>query len=69
MKEISNQLKGILDQHMETLQKIPEAEFALKPSPAKWSKKEIMGHLIDSAQNNIRRFVTAQYEDNPKNFV
>jgi hypothetical protein len=66
MKEISAQLKSILDQHMETLQQIPEDEFASKPSPSKWSKKEIMGHLIDSAQNNIRRFVTAQYEDNPK---
>jgi hypothetical protein len=36
-----------------------------KPSPSKWSKKEIMGHLIDSAQNNIRRFIVAQYEDSP----
>jgi len=25
-----------------------------------------MGHLIDSAQNNIRRFIVAQYEDVPR---
>ena len=27
-----------------------------KASPSKWSKKEILGHLIDSAFNNHRRF-------------
>ncbi|HMD00166.1 MAG TPA: hypothetical protein VKH37_08425, partial [Ferruginibacter sp.] len=26
---------------------------------------ELLGHLIDSAQSNIRRFVMAQYEDKP----
>ncbi len=29
-------------------------------SPGKWSKKEILGHLIDSANNNHHRFVRAQ---------
>lgn len=38
----------------------------MKPSPVKWSKKEIIGHLIDSAHSNARRFVVAQYEDNPE---
>jgi hypothetical protein len=66
MKEISARLRGILDKTLEPLQQIPEEEFGFKPSPAKWSKKEIMGHLIDSAQTNIRRFVKAQYEENPK---
>lgn len=28
-----------------------------------WSAKEIIGHLIDSAANNHRRFVLAQFED------
>lgn len=27
-----------------------------KPSPDKWSKKEILGHLIDSARYNLQRF-------------
>jgi hypothetical protein len=30
----------------------------------KWSKQEILGHLCDSAMNNIRRFVVSQYEEN-----
>ncbi len=29
----------------------------------KWSPKEIMGHLIDSAANNHLRFVNAQFSD------
>ncbi|XZF12787.1 DinB family protein [Chitinophagaceae bacterium MMS25-I14] len=44
---------------------IPEEEFAQKPVPEKWSKKEILGHLIDSAANNHQRFVRTQFEDIP----
>jgi hypothetical protein len=29
-------------------------------APGKWSRKEILGHLIDSASNNLQRFVRAQ---------
>ena len=31
-----------------------------KPAPNRCSKKEILGHLIDSAANNHQRFVRAQ---------
>jgi DinB superfamily len=39
---------------------IPDGEAALRPEPGRWSKKEILGHLIDSAANNHQRFVRAQ---------
>ena len=42
---------------------ISNESASLKPLPDKWSKKEILGHLIDSACNNHRRFVTAQFKD------
>lgn len=42
------------------------ADFAIRPQPQKWSKKEILGHLVDSAQNNLQRFVRAQYEELPR---
>jgi len=42
-----------------------EPGFSMKPEPSKWSKKEIIGHLIDSATNNHQRFVRAQFEDMP----
>lgn len=65
MQNTISQLKQILDEYSPRLMQIPEAEFAAKPLPHKWSKKEILGHLVDSAQNNIRRFVVAQYEEAP----
>ena len=65
MKAIAHQLEIFIEQHITTLQKLPEGKLFFKTSPAKWSKKEIIGHLIDSAQSNISRFVVSQYEDNP----
>ncbi len=65
MNSTAEKLVSIIDRHMAALQAIPEEQLLFKPSPAKWSKKEIIGHLIDSAQTNIRRFVTAQYEKTP----
>lgn len=47
------------------LEKIPDEEFRKKSTPEKWSKLEILGHLIDSAANNHQRFIRIQYEDNP----
>lgn len=43
----------------------PEQWFH-KPSPSVWSKKEVLGHLVDSAMNNLRRFVVTQYQHNDK---
>lgn len=65
MIAIAGELENIINQHFQALKAIPENDFVFKPSPAKWSKKEIMGHLIDSAQNNIRRLIVSQYEDEP----
>ena len=39
---------------------LAEDAVARKPAPNRWSKKEILGHLIDSAANNHQRFVRAQ---------
>jgi len=65
MYSIASQLETLIMAYLPQLNAISEEQLYLKPSPTKWSRKEIIGHLIDSAQNNIRRFVIAQYEDNP----
>jgi len=65
MNQTAAELRNIIDRHMAALQAISEDSFSHKPSPGKWSKKELIGHLVDSAQSNIRRFVIAQYEDSP----
>jgi hypothetical protein len=66
MSSAATQLERIIDEYLPALQNITEDSFTYKYLPGKWSKKEIMGHLIDSAENNIRRCIVAQYEDNPK---
>lgn len=49
-------LGSIIQSVVPTLNKISSSEFSLKKNPDKWSKIEILGHLIDSATNNHRRF-------------
>lgn len=44
---------------------IPVEGQETKPAPGKWSKKEILGHLIDSAINNLKRFVDVQSQPQP----
>ena len=39
-------------------------DWETRPAPGKWSKKEILGHLIDSAQINLQRFIRCTYEEN-----
>jgi len=45
--------------------RLSATEINKKPAPGKWSKKEILGHMCDSAMNNIQRLIRAQYEDKP----
>lgn len=65
MNTIALKLEKIIDEFFLKLNGLTDAESVYKPSPEKWSKKEIIGHLVDSAHNNIRRFIVAQYEENP----
>ena len=66
MKNNIIELKNIFKNYGEKLKHLSEEEFSLKPRPEKWSKKEELGHLVDSAHNNLRRFIVGQYETNPK---
>jgi len=57
-------LKNIVNKELQRFENIAEEEWSAKISPEKWSKKEILGHLCDSALSNIRRFVITQYKEN-----
>jgi hypothetical protein len=52
-----------VDSSAARLRALSGAEAAVRPAPGKWSRKEIIGHLIDSATNNHGRFVRAQLQD------
>lgn len=63
--DVQNKLLAICDFLPDQLRAIPNAQFCAKPGD-KWSKKEIVGHLIDSATVNLHRFVRGQLQDNPQ---
>jgi hypothetical protein len=65
MQPTIDHLGKIVRIYSKRLETLNDETFDWRPGPDKWSKKEILGHLIDSAQNNIRRFIVAQYEDTP----
>ncbi len=60
-----NRLNVLLDKIPTLLLEISEEDFSMKINPTTWSKKEILGHLIDSATNNHQRFIRVQYENSP----
>ena len=64
MKKICLNLNEVIEKYYLLLKDVKEVDFSTKPNPEKWSKLEEFGHLIDSAQNNIQRFIRVQYEDN-----
>src|SRR6187431_569686 len=65
MKNTVQELNQIVNQFSKKINSFSEAELGAKPLPNKWSKKEVLGHLIDSAHNNLRRFICGQYETTP----
>ncbi len=51
------------------LSKTHRQQLAAKPKPTQWSKKEILGHLIDSAHYNLRRFTEIHIKTKPYQIV
>ncbi len=63
MMEIARELRLAVDDASQRLGVIPEDKASQPVAPGKWSPKEIIGHLVDSASNNHGRFVRAQLTD------
>jgi hypothetical protein len=59
MKDIARQIRSLISKVEPQLSCMNHDEMGFKPDPHEWSKKEILGHLIDSAANNHQRFVRA----------
>ena len=54
-----------IDNFVQLVQNKP-IDWEGKPAPGKWSNKEIIGHLCDSAMVNLQRFVRCTYQENFK---
>jgi DinB superfamily len=55
-------LASVVAHALPLLSAVPEDAASKKAAPNKWSKKEILGHLIDSAANNHQRFMRLQVQ-------
>ena len=59
MKDLASELRRAVHEARARLDAIDE-KGSLEMGPGTWSKRQILGHLIDSALNNDQRFVRAQ---------
>lgn len=60
---VETELREALAAAEPRLSRLSEEEASRAPAPGKWSVKQEVGHLIDSASNNHQRFVRAQFTD------
>ena len=62
---VLHRLENYIQTFPENLKKFSSEEILKRPAENKWSKKEILGHLIDSGINNLKRFAEAQFLSQP----
>jgi hypothetical protein len=59
MKELSTRLLRLVEAAEPRLREVSEPESARPVLLGGWSRREVIGHLVDSASNNHQRFVRA----------
>ncbi len=65
MTDVTLKLDRLLKTGFDYVSKSSDLNMQQRQAPTKWSKKEILGHLIDSAINNLQRFTEIQFESKP----
>src|SRR5258708_10938611 len=63
MLELSSQLEELIARTGRELPVFTDSEAAEPVISGGWSRKQVLGHLIDSASNNHQRFVRALLEE------
>jgi len=56
-------LREAVERRSPALRAISDDASRLPRAPGKWSPREVLGHLIDSASNNHQRFVRARFQE------
>lgn len=62
-ERLASDVENAVDEAYEQLRNTPRRTIEARIDPSTWSVKEIVGHLIDSASNNLQRFVRLQVSD------
>src|SRR5689334_25004848 len=63
MPDYVDRLRTLVEHASHRLLTMSARDHGRRPAPGKWSPREVIGHLIDSASNNHQRFVRAQFQD------
>ena len=63
LSPIAQDLESTVRAAAQWLRPLPADVVSRRPAPDRWTVKEVIGHLIDSAANNHQRFVRAQFVD------
>ncbi|MCU0348051.1 MAG: DinB family protein, partial [Saprospiraceae bacterium] len=61
MENIIARLQHLINEVPQRIGAFTPDEMTHRPAPGKWSKREILGHLCDSALHNWQRFCLAQH--------
>ncbi len=69
MRSIVDDLNRTIAGFAEKMRGLTEADWRARPQPTKWSRIEVIGHLIDSAHTNLRRLIVGQYEATPPHLI
>jgi hypothetical protein len=69
VSDAMNRLTVYINKLPEYFKNLSSGELLSKPAPGKWSKKEILGHLVDSAINNLKRFTEIQFLPQPYKII
>ena len=63
MEDFIEDFRRTVEESAARMLSMTEEESRVPRAEGKWSAKEIVGHLIDSASNNHQRFVRANFTD------
>lgn len=63
VEAVADDLRRIVKTTAPQLEAIGETESLVTRGAGTWSRKQVLGHRVDSALNNLHRFVRAQQAD------
>ena len=61
--DVAASLRTAINEAAPRLEAMTDAVATRPRASGKWSPKQVIGHLVDSASNNHQRFVRAQFDD------
>jgi hypothetical protein len=61
--QFADDLEATVQDAVKQLRPLDSNVVSHRPAPDRWTIKEVVGHLIDSAANNHQRFVRAQFAE------